>query len=112
MTSEVFNPLSRKPSPKTDSQELAKKGEWTKLVLIGIVVVYLALVLFIPALNVFVQAFDGGIEGFINTFRQREFVNALRLTLLMAAIASHLTPSSASVQPWRWPANASLDAPC
>ncbi|MBD2057558.1 sulfate ABC transporter permease subunit CysW [Oculatella sp. FACHB-28] len=87
MTSEVFNPLSRKPSPKTDSKELAKKGEWTKLVLIGIVVVYLALVLLVPAINVFVQAFDGGIEGFLETIRQREFVNALKLTLLMAAIA-------------------------
>lgn len=87
MTSEVFNPFSRKPSPKTDSKELVKKGEWPKLVLISIVVVYLALVLLIPALNVFVQAFDGGIEGFLNTIRQREFVNALKLTLLMAAIA-------------------------
>jgi sulfate transport system permease protein len=87
MISEVFNPLSRKPSPKADSQELARKGEWGKLVLIGIVVAYLGLVLFIPALNVFVQAFDGGIEGFIDTLRQREFVNALKLTLLMAAIA-------------------------
>jgi sulfate transport system permease protein len=91
MTSEVFNPLSRKPSskpsPSPDSQELAQKRQWTKPILIGIVVVYLALVLLIPALNVFVQAFDGGIEGFLNTLKQREFVNALRLTLLMAAIA-------------------------
>lgn len=72
------------PTPIDRSSKLEKLA---KPLLIGFVVVYLALVLFIPALNVFVQAFSGGISGFLHTFQERTFLNALRLTLLMAVIA-------------------------
>ncbi|MBD1849575.1 sulfate ABC transporter permease subunit CysW [Leptolyngbya sp. FACHB-711] len=61
-------------------------GAWVKWGLIGFVVVYLGLILFIPALNVFVQACSGGIAGFLHTFNEREFQNAVKLTLIIAAI--------------------------
>jgi sulfate/thiosulfate transport system permease protein len=58
-----------------------------KILLISFVVFYLGLVLFIPAANVFVQAFSGGIGGFLETFTNPSFLHAAKLTLLMAAIA-------------------------
>ena len=54
--------------------------------LIGFMLLYLGLVLFIPAVNVFAQAFGKGIGPFLKTFSDRTFLNALKLTLLMAVI--------------------------
>ncbi|HEY9626571.1 MAG TPA: sulfate ABC transporter permease subunit CysW [Coleofasciculaceae cyanobacterium] len=60
---------------------------FVKPALIGFTILYLGLVLFIPALNVFVQAFSGGIAGFLETFSNRFFLNAVALTVLMAVVA-------------------------
>ena len=60
---------------------------FVKPALIGFTILYLGLILFIPALNVFVQAFSGGLEGFLQTFSDRFFLNAVKLTLLMAIVA-------------------------
>lgn len=75
------------PVQSTGVVQPAEGGAWVKLLLIGFSIFYLGLVLFIPALNVFVQAFNGGLNGFFNTFTERVFLNAVRLTLLMALIA-------------------------
>ena len=56
-------------------------------VLIGIALSYLLLVLFIPAVTVFYQAFHLGIEPFLSAVSTREFLSAIQLTLIMAAIA-------------------------
>jgi sulfate/thiosulfate transport system permease protein len=74
------------PAPSNPPQPLTL-GRWVKPALIGFTILYLGLVLFIPALNVFVQAFSGGLEGFFNTFSERAFISAARLTMLMALIA-------------------------
>ncbi|WP_448599211.1 sulfate ABC transporter permease subunit CysW [Thermoleptolyngbya sp.] len=58
-----------------------------KWLLIGIAVLYLTLILFIPALNVFVQAFHDGLGPFFSNLVSPPFLNAVRLTLLIAAIA-------------------------
>lgn len=63
------------------------RGAWVKWVLIGIAVLYLTLILFIPALNVFVQAFRNGLGPFFSNLVSPPFLNAVRLTLLIAAIA-------------------------
>jgi sulfate transport system permease protein len=73
--------------PAANNVPEAKSPAWVKPVLIGVALLYLILVLFIPALNVFVQAFSGGIAGFLNTFQDRNFIHALQLTLLMAVIS-------------------------
>lgn len=71
--------------PATLGQPAATK-QWVKPILIAFVLLYLGLVLFIPAVSVFVQAFSGGINGFLHTFTERAFLNAVKLTLLMAII--------------------------
>lgn len=82
--------IDRAPNPQppssADRPDTSGLERFIKPALIGFVVFYLTLVLFIPAINVFVQAFAGGISGFLNTFSERSFLNALCLTLLMAVI--------------------------
>jgi len=77
----VNDPLPPAPT-QTDK---AKAHPWAKNG-IAVVVLYLLLLLFVPALNVFVQAFSGGIKGFLDTLTDRAFVSAVRLTLLMAIV--------------------------
>ncbi|QYO63048.1 sulfate ABC transporter permease subunit CysW [Leptolyngbya sp. 7M] len=79
-----------KPDTTPATTTAPESTSWQKLIkplLIAFVILYLGLVLFIPALNVFVQAFSGGVGLFLKTFSQRAFLNALWLTILMAIIA-------------------------
>jgi sulfate transport system permease protein len=75
-----------KASTPTEQLNKVKARPWMKFVLIGFTVLYLSLVLLIPAINVFMQAFQGGVGGFFSTFADREFIQAVRLTLIIAAI--------------------------
>ncbi|MBE9178936.1 sulfate ABC transporter permease subunit CysW [Oculatella sp. LEGE 06141] len=84
-TSQLTESVQASP-PNPSTAPTTRSQAWVKPVLIIGVVLYLALVLFIPAANVFVQAFDGGIDGFLTTLTRRPFLNAIKLTLLMAAI--------------------------
>jgi sulfate ABC transporter, permease protein len=59
---------------------------WVKPTLIGIAIAYLGLVLFIPALNVFYQAFSKGFEPFFTNLTSPDFLSAAQLTLLIALI--------------------------
>jgi sulfate/thiosulfate transport system permease protein len=54
--------------------------------LIAIAVVYLCLILLIPAVNVFWQAFHAGFGPFFKTFAQADFTSAVGLTLLVACV--------------------------
>lgn len=84
----VTHPTSNLQPPSADNRPGATPlAKFVKPAMIGFVLLYLTLVLFIPAINVFVQAFVGGIGGFLHTFQERTFLNAIRLTLLMAIVA-------------------------
>ncbi|MFZ1028847.1 MAG: sulfate ABC transporter permease subunit CysW [Limnoraphis robusta] len=55
-------------------------------VLISIALIYLALILFIPAVAVFYEAFHKGIGQFLDAASHREFIHAAQMTLIIAAI--------------------------
>jgi sulfate/thiosulfate transport system permease protein len=55
--------------------------------LIGIAVVYLALILFIPAVAVFYEAFHQGFGEFLQAIASPDFLAAVRLTLVATAIS-------------------------
>lgn len=59
---------------------------WVKFVLIGIAITYLALILFIPAANVFAQAFKSGFGPFLTNLTQPVFLHAVKLTVIIALI--------------------------
>jgi sulfate transport system permease protein len=58
-----------------------------KIILITIALIYIALVIFIPAVNVFAQAFKDGVMPFLNNFGDPDFRSAIQLTLLIALVA-------------------------
>jgi sulfate transport system permease protein len=57
------------------------------VILISITVIFLSLVLYIPAINVFVQAFSKGVTPFLANISQPSFRTAVLLTISLAAIA-------------------------
>ena len=73
-------------SPDAKSSSPAKQRPWVKAVMIGVAVAYLSLILFIPALNVFVQAFSKGVGPFLNNLNEPAFTHAAWLTLIIALI--------------------------
>lgn len=71
------------------ARQINPSGEgrsWVKPALIGVAIAYLLLVLFIPAINVFIQAFRGGIGAFLGRLSQPDFIHAIGLTVLIALI--------------------------
>ncbi len=73
-------------SPDSQSSSPAKQRPWVKVVLIGVAIAYLSLILFIPALNVFVQAFKSGFGPFLNNLTEPAFTHAAWLTIAIALI--------------------------
>lgn len=76
-----------KASPSNLPKPIARRRSWVPVLLVGIALLYLALVLYIPALNVFVQAFRNGVEPFLKNLTEPNFLSAVRLTLLLALIS-------------------------
>jgi sulfate transport system permease protein len=59
---------------------------WVKWLLIGIALLYLAMVLFIPAVAVFYEAFHKGTQEFVIAINSSDFQKAMQLTLIIALI--------------------------
>lgn len=59
----------------------------TKWLLIALAIVYLSLIIFIPAVGVFYEAFHKGFEIFQEKIASQDFQAAVQLTLLIAAIS-------------------------
>ncbi|MFN5855584.1 MAG: sulfate ABC transporter permease subunit CysW [Pseudanabaenaceae cyanobacterium] len=73
---------SNPKSKSTGNQE----APWLAPVLILIMVLYLGLVLYIPAANVFYQAVKNGMAPLMASLSRPDFFNAVRLTLLITCI--------------------------
>lgn len=71
----------------TGSRNQSKKGGLAPKILIGIAILYLALVLYIPAANVFVHAFDKGVGPFLSNLTKPDFLHAAWLTVLLALVS-------------------------
>lgn len=70
-----------------DKVKKPKQKSWASAVLIGIAIAYLFLVQYIPAINVFFEAFKKGTGPFLSNLAKPEFLHAAWLTLLLAAIS-------------------------
>ena len=85
MSFELAGSSLQSGSPNSQSSSQAKRG-WVKVALIAVAIAYLLLILFIPAFNVFVQAFKGGVGPFLNNLTEPAFTHAAWLTVLIALI--------------------------
>lgn len=61
--------------------------EWGKIGLILLVLSFFTVILIVPVIYVFVGAFSNGLPGFLRTLSSREFLNALKLTLMAVVVA-------------------------
>jgi sulfate/thiosulfate transport system permease protein len=64
-----------------------KAINWVPIALIGIAIAYIIVIVYIPAINVFYQAFHKGFEPFIANLTRPDFLNAAKVTLLLALIS-------------------------
>lgn len=85
MSYELAGSSLQSGSPDSQSSP-AKQRPWVKFVMIGVALAYLSLILFIPALNVFVQAFSKGVGPFLNNLNEPAFTHAAWLTVIIALI--------------------------
>ncbi|MCW9683429.1 sulfate ABC transporter permease subunit CysW [Dolichospermum planctonicum UHCC 0167] len=70
-----------------DKVKQGKKQSWVPAVLICVAISYLFLVQYIPAINVFFEAFKKGSGPFLSNLTKPEFLHAAWLTLLLAVIS-------------------------
>ncbi len=73
-------------SSSVKNQVQSESFPWVKWLLIAIALLYLALVLFIPAVAVFYEAFHKGTQEFITAINTSDFQKAMQLTLIIALI--------------------------
>ncbi|GFZ94842.1 sulfate ABC transporter permease subunit CysW [Paenibacillus marchantiophytorum] len=74
-------------SRKAERPKHVTEAPWVKWTLIGIALVYMALLLVLPLITVFVQAFKKGLEVYLSAFEDEAARHAIILTLKTAAIA-------------------------
>jgi len=81
-----LEPSLHHDTPPTEQAYPKKQRNWVPAVLIGVAIAYLSLILFIPAINVFVQAFSKGFGIFLQQMTKPNFLHAAQLTLMLALI--------------------------
>ncbi len=75
------------------SQAIVRRGpskqkfNWVPVILIGSSLAYLSVILYLPAANVFYQAFHKGIGPFLDNLSRPEFFSAVKVTLSLTLIA-------------------------
>jgi sulfate/thiosulfate transport system permease protein len=72
---------------KDSKAQPRKQKSWVPAILIVVAIAYVSLVLYIPALNVFIQAFRKGVGPFLSNLTRPDFLHAVKLTVMLAAIA-------------------------
>jgi sulfate transport system permease protein len=75
------------PSERIAATRSTTEPAFVRWLLIGAALIFLGLFLFVPLAVVFTQAFDHGVAAYIASFREPDALAAIRLTLLIAAIA-------------------------
>lgn len=83
----VNSSVSAYPQDSSQKKQTQGKRSFAPAILIAIAVLYLGLVLLIPAINVFVEAFSKGFSPLINAFKREDLLSAIRLTVSLTAIA-------------------------
>lgn len=58
-----------------------------KMLLVGIAVTYMGLIVIFPFANVFYEAFRNGLSPFLDTITDPDFLQAVKMTLLLSAVA-------------------------
>ncbi len=74
-------------APKRPTPDVTTEGPIVRTVLIAIAVVFAAVVLILPLIVVFTEAFEGGVGTYFASLLNPDALSAIRLTLIVAAIS-------------------------
>ena len=86
---------------KIDARQAAvSEPRWLQRILIGVALLYLFLLLFVPLLTVFAGALEQGVTAYLHAFGDPDTLFAIRLTLLIAAIAVPLNLTFGVAASW------------
>lgn len=77
----------RPPEPAYQHTRPTTERPWVKWTLIGIAVAFMALIILVPLVIVFVEALRKGLDTYLKSFNDRQSLAAIQLTLTVAAIA-------------------------
>ena len=79
---------SRRPAelPHSHSRPTSEP-RWVKWTLVGIAVAFMVLIIVLPLVVVFAEAFRKGVGAYLKTFADRNAIASIQLTLLVAMIA-------------------------
>ena len=77
----------RKPPTVVQATGATEEPTWVRRLLIGTALLFLGIFLFLPLLSVFSEAFSGGVGLYLESITQPDALAAIKLTLLVAAIA-------------------------
>jgi sulfate/thiosulfate transport system permease protein len=89
-----FSTVTQKPQAGTSDPK------WVQWLLITIALAFLGLFLFLPLITVFLQAFEKGVDVYIEAITNPEALSAIKLTLLVALIAVPLNAIFGIVSAW------------
>jgi sulfate transport system permease protein len=73
---------------------------WVRATLIGIAVAYMALMLLLPLVSIFVEAFKEGVLPYLESLKEPDGIAAIKLTLIIAAITVPLNMVLGVVMAW------------
>lgn len=79
---------------------VTNEPRWFQWLLIGIALVYLFLLLFVPLLTVFAGAIENGFKAYWHSFADPDTLFSIRLTLLIAAISVPLNLTFGVAAAW------------
>jgi sulfate transport system permease protein len=77
----------RPPQPADQHTRPTTERPWVKWTLIGIAFAFMALIVLLPLVIVFVEALKKGLDTYLASFGDRQSLAAIQLTLLVAAIS-------------------------
>ena len=86
MNSDVVGQSFHSQPPDSPVSLPRKERRWVKPTLIAVALIYLSLILFVPVLNIFIQAFRYGVGAFLHNLTEPDFVSAVKLTIITALI--------------------------
>jgi sulfate transport system permease protein len=90
-------PKPRKPDAR---QRVASEPRWLQWILIGVALAYLFLLLFVPLITVFAGALEQGAKAYLRAFADADTLFAIRLTLIIAAVAVPLNLTFGVAASW------------
>ncbi len=91
------------PVAARDARGAIEEPPWAKALIIGVMVVFLALMLALPLVTVFVQALDKGLGVAARAIGDPDALAAIRLTLFTAAIVVPFNAAFGLCAAWRSP---------